>query len=47
MAIMGWSSTSMAKRYQLMSDAIRGDVAARVGGLLWQPNESEDFGEEL
>lgn len=37
MAIMGWSSASMATRYQHMSDAIRSDVAARVGDLLWDP----------
>jgi integrase len=42
MAIMGWSSASMAKRYQHMSDTIRNDVAARVGGLLWTPGEDED-----
>ncbi|TYK50718.1 tyrosine-type recombinase/integrase [Actinomadura decatromicini] len=36
MAIMGWSSASMAKRYQHMSDTIRNDVAARVGDLLWE-----------
>lgn len=41
MAIMGWSSVSMAKRYQHMSDAIRNDVAARVGGLLWEPGQGE------
>ncbi|MFC9971830.1 tyrosine-type recombinase/integrase [Spirillospora sp. NPDC127200] len=35
MAIMGWSSASMAKRYQHMSDAIRNDVAGRVADLLW------------
>ncbi|MCP2340461.1 tyrosine-type recombinase/integrase [Actinomadura rupiterrae] len=42
MAIMGWSSASMAKRYQHMSDAIRNDVATRVGGLLWEPGKDED-----
>ncbi|MBO2453654.1 site-specific integrase [Actinomadura barringtoniae] len=42
MAIMGWSSASMAKRYQHMSDAIRSDVATRVGGLLWRPDSDED-----
>ncbi|WP_026412349.1 tyrosine-type recombinase/integrase [Actinomadura oligospora] len=42
MAIMGWSSASMAKRYQHMSDAIRNDVASRVAGLLWEPAEDRD-----
>lgn len=37
MAIMGWSNTSMAARYQHVTDAIRRDVATQVGGLLWQP----------
>jgi integrase len=35
MGIMGWSSTSMASRYQHVTDPIRRDVAARVGGLIW------------
>lgn len=35
MAIMGWSSASMAKRYQHLIDSIRRDVAKQVGGLLW------------
>ncbi|MFB4304988.1 tyrosine-type recombinase/integrase [Actinomadura sp. GTD37] len=42
MAIMGWSSASMAKRYQHMSDVIRSDVAERVAGLLWEPTEDQD-----
>lgn len=35
MALMGWSSASMAKRYQHIIDTIRRDVAKQVGGLLW------------
>jgi len=35
MSVMGWSSTSMAARYQHVTDPIRRDVADRVGGLLW------------
>ena len=35
MGIMGWSSTSMAARYQHVTDPIRHAVAAQVGGLLW------------
>lgn len=46
MAIMGWSSASMATRYQHMSDAIRSDVAARVGGLLWETDERQDGAED-
>jgi integrase len=39
MDIMGWSSTSMAARYQHVTDPIRREVATRVGGLLWAPDE--------
>lgn len=35
MSIMGWSSTSMAARYQHVTDPIRHEVAERVGGLLF------------
>jgi integrase len=35
MALMGWSSAAMAKRYQHLIDSIRHDVARQVGGLLW------------
>lgn len=35
MSIMGWSSTSMAARYQHVTDPIRREVANRVGGLLF------------
>lgn len=35
MSIMGWSSTSMAARYQRVTDPIRREVANRVGGLLF------------
>ena len=35
MSVMGWSSTSMAARYQHVTDPIRRDVANRIGGLLW------------
>jgi len=37
MAIMGWSNTAMAARYQHIIAAIRRDVATSVGGLLWKP----------
>ena len=36
MSIMGWSSTSMAARYQHVTDPIRREVANRVGGLLFR-----------
>lgn len=35
MAIMGWSHSAMAARYQHLTTAIRDDIAGRVGGLLW------------
>jgi integrase len=35
MGIMGWSTTAMAARYQHITNAVRTDIAARVGGLLW------------
>lgn len=40
MAVMGWSNTAMAARYQHVTAAVRRDVADRVGGLLWQPDRS-------
>jgi hypothetical protein len=41
MEIMGWSTTGMAARYQHVTDPIRHEVAARVGGLLWVDQESK------
>ncbi|MEZ0095918.1 tyrosine-type recombinase/integrase [Streptacidiphilus sp. EB129] len=35
MAIMGWSSASMAMRYQHVTDPMLHDVAEKVGSLLW------------
>ncbi|MBG0819860.1 site-specific integrase [Planomonospora sp. ID91781] len=35
MAIMGWSSTGMTRRYQHVTDTIRHSVAKQVDGLLW------------
>jgi integrase len=43
MSVMGWSSTSMTKRYQQVTEAIRRQVADRLDGLLW---ESETNGGE-
>jgi integrase len=45
MSVMGWSSTSMAARYQHVTDPIRRDVARRVGGLLWASEDGSGEGE--
>ncbi|MFF4415919.1 tyrosine-type recombinase/integrase [Streptosporangium sp. NPDC001559] len=39
MAIMGWASTGMARRYQHVTDTIRHTVAKQVDGLLWDADE--------
>jgi integrase len=44
MGLMGWSTTAMAARYQHITGVVRGDVAQRVGGLLWGGAESERRG---
>lgn len=36
MSLMGWSSGSMAARYQHVTDAMRGQVASQVGELIWE-----------
>jgi integrase len=35
MSLMGWSTTSMATRYQHMTDQIRTEVASQVENLIW------------
>jgi hypothetical protein len=35
MGVMGWSNSSMAARYQHVTDPIRREVAGRVDGLIW------------
>ncbi|MHB1597128.1 MAG: tyrosine-type recombinase/integrase [Streptosporangiaceae bacterium] len=35
MSLMGWSSESMAARYQHVTDAMRSQVASQVGELIW------------
>lgn len=40
MAVMGWSHTSMAARYQHVTAVVRDDIAERVGGLLWAAIET-------
>lgn len=42
MAIMGWSSSKMAERYQHVTDSIRATVAKSVGGLLWDSEDEPD-----
>jgi integrase len=39
MGIMGWSSTSMAARYQHVTDPIRRTVANQVGDLIWPESQ--------
>jgi integrase len=39
MAIMGWSASGMAARYQHVTDGIRQTVAKQVGGLIWETEE--------
>lgn len=41
MQIMGWSSSSMTKRYQHVTDAMRAEVADKLDGLLWATDEDE------
>ncbi|WP_435178751.1 tyrosine-type recombinase/integrase [Actinacidiphila sp. bgisy145] len=44
MSIMGWSSASMAKRYQHVTDPMLGDVSKRIDRLFWggeSPSEAE------
>jgi integrase len=35
MSLMGWSSESMAARYQHVTDAMRSQVASQLGELIW------------
>ncbi|MFC4564440.1 tyrosine-type recombinase/integrase [Nocardiopsis mangrovi] len=46
MGIMGWSSTSMTKRYMHVVDEVRMDVADRVGELIWEPSDEGENGPE-
>ncbi|MFD4536251.1 tyrosine-type recombinase/integrase [Kitasatospora sp. NPDC058397] len=41
MAIMGWSSTAMAQRYQHVTDPMLHDVGRKIGGLLWSGSAVE------
>jgi integrase len=44
MGVMGWASTSMAARYQHVTDPIRQDIAKRVDGLLWGAAPDDEDG---
>lgn len=35
MEFMGWSHSSMAKRYQHVTAVLRGSIAKRIDGFLW------------
>lgn len=39
MGLMGWSSSTMAERYQHLVPEVLRDVAAQVGELLWAPSD--------
>ncbi|TDU89445.1 site-specific recombinase XerD [Kribbella voronezhensis] len=41
MDVMGWSSSSMVKRYQHVTAVVRMDIAERVGGLIWAKPETK------
>lgn len=40
MEFMGWSNSAMAKRYQHVTAVLRNDIASRLDGFLWGPNET-------
>jgi integrase len=42
MSLMGWSSESMAARYQHVTDALRSQVASQVGDLIWDSAAGHD-----
>src|SRR6266516_1276519 len=43
MSLMGWSSESMAARYQHVTDTMRSQVASQVGELIWDsPGGNDD-----
>lgn len=41
MGLMGWSSTSMAARYQHMVDTVRSSIAEQVDGLIWEQSSEK------
>jgi integrase len=42
MSLMGWSSESMAARYQHVTDTMRSQVASQVGELIWDSPADSD-----
>jgi len=42
MSLMGWSSGSMAARYQHVTDTMRSQVASQVGELIWDSAAGND-----
>lgn len=44
MAIMGWSSSAMAARYQHVTDGMRRSVAEQVDGLIWRRPDKPEQG---
>ncbi|WP_435120243.1 tyrosine-type recombinase/integrase [Amycolatopsis thermoflava] len=46
MGVMGWSSASMAQRYQHVTDSVRRSIAEQVGGHLWEQGEARDQRED-
>jgi integrase len=42
MSVMGWSSPTMANRYQHITDPVRRSIAEQVGGHLWETAEGRD-----
>jgi integrase len=51
MGLMGWTKAEMLARYQHLTDAVRSDIAGRVGDLLWdkaapEPTDTNETGKE-
>jgi hypothetical protein len=46
MDAMGWSSSSMVKRYQHITAPVRMDIAKPVGGLLWADTSAKPDSED-
>lgn len=44
MDVMGWSTASMAHRYQHVPDELRKRIAQQLGGLLWGEEHDDDDG---
>jgi integrase len=41
MELMGWSASEMMLRYQHVTDAMKRDVADRIGNYFWKPEEPQ------